>query len=337
MWTRRHFLKTSAAALTVGCADAPDPIVERARGEEAFRRGADWLWRQRGKDGSWRSDRHDDLRTGHLLTALCLFHSTDIPRDDFTYPRQDALKSAEWLVDHTSPKKHLGFATDRPERPTWSNALAIHALVRLHPPRMADHASPMGGWLRRQQVTEGRDEGGFCQGFWRRPPPDADLRVDVRTTRLAVEALDALQVHAKDPASRAARAYLERCRDASGAFAPSLGAEPTPEATADAVLALVQMGLTGDDLTPHVEALRAMHPHDTLTYLAPAAAVFERVGGPEGWSDGLIRDLASRQAEDGSWPSGSDLAREPLVVTSYALSALGCALRAWPVRKVRRR
>lgn len=367
MRTRREVLGLMAGAPFIlnGCGPGHDPLVERALGEQVFGKAADWLWGRRGGDGSWRSDR-PGLASGQLLTALSLVSSTDLPRDDFRYPRQQALKSLDWIVDHRSTTGALGFWGDRPEEPTRCTALAIHALLRLRPQFCMDNAAQFLWWLRRQQLTpeagfsEHPMRGAFSRGFWRRVAPDDDPAPNLELTRLAVQAIDSMHVYAEDPAMREAAGFLERCRTSTGGYVatPQLaGGEGSGLATADAVLALVSMDRgrdvpLPDALLEDLEVLRAMHRLDRVPgavsegeakgrrfhYLAAAGAVFERVGGPEGWADALVRGLAAEQAEDGSFVGDAGHGEEePLIATSYALTALGGALRTWPPRAERRR
>lgn len=368
MRTRREVLGLMAGAplLLNACGDADDdPLVERARGEDVFQKASEWLWRRRKKDGSWSSER-PGLTTGQLLTPLCLLSSTDLPRDDFAYPRQDAMRATDWIIDRRSVTGALGFWGDSAEQPTRSTALAMQALHRLRPSQYMDNAAQFLWWLRRQQLTERNGfpnhpmRGAFGQGLWRRASPGDDLRPTLGLTRVAVQAIDCMYVDADDPAMREALGFLARCRTPSGGFVATpqlVGSEGSGLATADAVLALVSMDHgrdvpLSDELLTDLDVLRAMHRLDEVPgavspgeasgrrhyYLAAAASVFERVGGPAGWADDLVRILAAEQAEDGSFAGASGHGEEePLVATSYALTALGGALRSWPVRKERRR
>jgi len=152
-----------------------------------------------------------------------------------------------------------------------------------------------------------------------------------------------------DPSGRAKK-YLERCRNADGGFMFSpvvLDANKAGvgksygTATADAVLALLALE---DPVGPALEWLTNHHRIDGVPgfddatakwrdgmlyyYLAASSQAFRQTrGGPRGWQEEMIRGLAARQREDGSFKNASFLMKEddPLIATTLALLALTSA------------
>lgn len=364
MISRRRALQLAAGLpWALQACGGPDPLVERALGEEVYRKGADWLWKQQHRDGSFRSDTYGLLKGGASITAFVLLHAQVLPRDDFAFPRAAALRASEWLLRQVGKTGVIGLSGDVPDYPVYATAMTVHAMWRLRPKHVADNSAPLLWWLRRQQLTaangwEGhRAQGGFPMGSAEPPSPRGPTpHVDLSMTRVAVQAMASVGIHANDPAMVEARGFVERCRRADGTYvySPAIPALNKGEgdsgygsATADALQVLVANRMSVEELQPHVEPLRAMHRLDAnprigsgprqiyaeamrYYYRCGAAAVFEWAGGPTGWADDLIRSLAAEQDRDGSWrnPAQAQKEDDPLVATGLALSALGAALRS---------
>lgn len=370
--SRRHVLRLAAglplslgALSLVGCGKGPpDPVTRRAVGEQAFLRGARWLWKQQKRDGSFRSEVYGLMASGQSMTPFVLSCATDLPTDDFEFPRRKALAALEFIRTVTARSGAVGLSADVPDYPVYATSLSILAFARIRPRAFVDTTAPMVAWLRRQQLSakngwEGHPaHGGFPMGGHEPPSPPHLPHVDLSMTRAAVTALAALKVHDGDPAMVAARGFVERCRRPDGGYVYSpvhaalnkgQGDAGYGSATTDALSILVANRLPDEALQPHAEVLRAMHRVDRnpgigegpraqyadamrYYYRAGSARVFAWTGGPEGWADALVDALVEEQASDGSWRNDAPAQREddPLVATALAVSALGWALRSWP-------
>ncbi len=327
--TRRGFLSLAAIA---------EPRT-------ALARGADYLWRQQGKDGGWHSRTYGLLRSGQSLTPFALNALLRLPNA----PQAGVGRAVRFILANTNRHGAVGMSEpDIPDFPNYSTALSVCALRRAG----WEGWRPMVEYLRGQQFAQrnGWKPADAAFGAWGmggevRTPPDTG-HVDLSMTRHVLEALRAGGVAVSDPAIQAARIYVERCQNPDGGFFFSTTEADTNKAgelgklyrsygttTADGVLALVAAGYSRGDRRV-VAATRWLREH----HRGMAVAGFV---GPayDRWPEGLafyyaaaVRaavgvdvtgELERRQRADGSWSNAENLVKEddPLIATPFAILA----------------
>ena len=308
-------------------------------GKAATAKAAAYLWSKQAADGGWHSETYGLLRSGQSLTPFILNALLDLPD-----PPKDAVEKAfAFIRAHTSEAGEVGRSDPSLEDyPNFATSLAVRALRRA-----GKDAGRMIEALRAQQFGEGNgwtpDQapyGGWGMGGPVRRPPHPG-HVDLSMTRHALQA-------AGDPSGRAKR-YLHRCRNADGGYMFSpvvLEANKAGvgrsygTATADAVLALLAIEapvaeplgwLTKHhraDGVPGFEEGSKWRDGMLYYYLAASAQAFRQTkSGPDGWRKEMIRSLAARQREDGSFRNANFIMKEddPLIATTLALLALTSA------------
>jgi len=307
-------------------------------GRAAAARAAKYLRSKQGPDGGWHSETYGLLRSGQSLTPFVLVALLDAPD-----PPKDAVDRAiRFIRAGTNAAGEVGRSDPSLEDyPNFATALAIRAFRRVGAP-----ADRMAAALRAQQFTEA---GGWAPehpayGAWgmggplRKPPFTG--HVDLSMTRHALQAA---------PDERALK-YLARCQNPDGGFLFSTVVPDANKAgdgksygtaTADGVLALLALGAPADraldwlskhhrvDGVPGFDDGTAKWRDGMLYYyLAASAQAFRAAkSGPPGWKDEMVRALAGRQREDGSFKNASFLMKEddPLIATTLALLALTSA------------
>jgi hypothetical protein len=234
----------------------------------------------------------------------------------------------------------------------YATALTARLLQQVRPAL----AGPSLTWLRTQQfrAADGWGDSAAAGGFGMgtkipRIPPQAG-HVDLSMTRRALEALAGTDWDGGDEA----QAFVLRCRSVDGGFVyspvqPGLNkgaAGPAAgygTATCDGLLALLALGAPPNDpgVVEALAFLTSIHTADAnpglaggrmdafgpamaFYYRAAAAAVFRRLGGPDGWEVALLSAVRAGQRDDGSWANPSRLQKEddPLIATAFALQAL---------------
>ncbi|MCB9762703.1 MAG: terpene cyclase/mutase family protein [Alphaproteobacteria bacterium] len=355
--TRRAFLGASAAlaACTPAAPVAEPPIADAPDIPAAVAAGARWLWAQQDPGGAFPSRTFGVLSAGQSLTPFVLLALSEVPPALHPFPAEAAgraLAAALGMVDDAGA---LGFAAAAPDYPVYATAMLVSAIARISPSALPKHTPPLLRWLGTQQYGEGWADhpalGGFGMGARVLPtPPDAG-HVDLSMTRRALEAFAA----AGQPGPGQALAFLARAQVDEGGFlyspvdmALNKGGHADGRyrgygsATCDGVLALLACGVTADD--PRVQrALAFLHRVHRVDrnpgvdpqmsafaqamrgyYRAGAAAVFARLGGPEGWRPAMAAAIVAEQRPDGAWENPSALQKEsdPLIATALALKAL---------------
>jgi hypothetical protein len=318
----------SARGLGAGTADD---------GRIAIAKAATYLWSKQGPDGGWHSETYGLLKSGQSLTPFVLVALLELSDP----PKEAVDRAIRFIVANTNEAGEVGRSDPSLEDyPNFATSLAVRALRRAGKPvdRMiealrAQQFREVNGWTPADPAYGGWGMGGPL----RRPPHPG--HVDLCMTRHVLQAVG-------DPAGHAKK-YLDRCRNADGGFQFSpvvLDANKAGvgksygTATADGVLSLLALG---EPAGPALEWLTAHHRIDGVPgfddatakwrdgmlyyYLAASAQAFKAAaGGPKGWQEEMIRSLAGRQREDGSFRNASFLMKEddPLIATTLALLAL---------------
>ncbi|MBI3857783.1 MAG: terpene cyclase/mutase family protein [Planctomycetes bacterium] len=305
-------------------------------GRAAAAKAAKFLWSKQGPDGGWHSETYGLLRSGQSLTPFILLALLDAP----DAPREAVDRAIAFIRANTNGDGEVGRSDPSLEDyPNFATALAVGAFVKAG----RKDVDKMISALRRQQFTEKTGwgpehpaHGAWGMGGPLRTPPHTG-HVDLSMTRHVLQAV---------PDERALK-YLERCRNADGGYMFSpvvLDANKAGvgksygTATADAVLALLALKKSADaplgwliahhrvDGVPGFDESTAKWKEGMLHYyLAASAQAFQQAGrGPAEWQQEMIRSLAARQREDGSFKNASFLMKEddPLIATTFALLAL---------------
>jgi prenyltransferase beta subunit len=312
------------------------------------RKAASFLWSKQEADGGWHSETYGLLRSGQSLTPFVLFAVCGEPE-----AREVAVDHAvAFILKNTSNDGEVGRSDPSLlDYPNFATSLAVRSLEKAG---RKDGVNRLRAALRRQQFTEGngweRDTppyGAWGMGGPIRKPPYPG-HVDLSMTRHVLEALSGFR-------DEKALTFLRRCQNADGGFMFStvvLDANKAGvgnsygTATADGILALLALSAKTDD--PNVVSALAWltrhHRSDGVPgfdessakwrdgmlyyYLAASAQAFRQTrGGPDGWQVDLVRSLAARQRDDGSFKNASFLMKEddPLIATTFALLALQSA------------
>lgn len=340
------------------------PLPRGLRGEVAgaCKAGARALWDLQSSLGHFPSPVVGLLRSGHATTGLALGALFGLPPLWRQAPPAGFDNAVKFLLRSRDGAGALGRPAASVEYPVYATALALRALSHRAGQPQVDLAQTIL-WLRAQQLTEGWEGhaafGGFPLGDRTPVPPDAG-HVDLSMTAMAIEALTLWGAKPGMVEVDAARAFAVRCRSGDGfVYSPvdlatnkagckgsdAASCAPYGSATVDGLRVLLA---TGPEDAPEVVAahrvLKAMHrvdrnpgleggpmeafgPAMRLYYLAGAATLFRRLGGPEGWRESLCGSLLEAQGADGTWRGTSGLQKEdcPVVATSLALRALAAA------------
>ncbi len=352
--SRRNLL-VLGALLAAGCRG--QSLVDRARFGQcrgAIERGLRWLNGQQSPDGRFPSTTYGLLKTGQSTTPFVVTSVLQLPaklRDEAVLEK--ALRSLMGLQKAGA----LGFAMPAPDYPTYSTALALSAWSALPQEATEVAAATALSWLLEQQYGPAwaghPAEGGWGMGQLVPPSPPHAGHVDLSMTRRVLQALRAAKTAPAHEAFVRARAFVERCRAGAGfVYSPvdlalnKGGCEgsclPYGSATADGILASEVLGL---DVAEPLAWLRSNHRLDANPGIGPgplqgfatamrglyrdgSATVFALLGGPEGWREAMVDSVLAEQRPDGSWANDSGLQKEddPLIATSFALSALAQAV-----------
>lgn len=267
------------------CGGDPAALRPAATGEEALRRGLEYLARHQGADGGWHSEHYGVLRVGYSLTAYSL-HVLSKLTPELREPYAEVVERAfEFLAAGTDEDGAVGLKAHSVDYPNYTSAYYLSALTSLRPPGWRELADRQIAQLRRVQLYEaqGWTANDACYGgysFGGRPqqkPLGADL-LNLSVTTAAVEALRAGGLPAYDPTVARALVFVQRCqtfvkadplRDPSGGFVFStlagvgISKAATPDdptrgygsMTCDGLRALLGCGLKSDHL--RVQAARA--------------------------------------------------------------------------------
>jgi len=333
-------MRTLASILLIVLVSASGRGAEaRDDGRGAIAGAAKYLWSKQGADGGWHSETYGLLRSGQSLTPFILLALLDAP----DAPKDAVDRAVKFILANTNAAGEVGRSDPSLEDyPNFATSLAIRALRRAGKP-----VDKMVDALRAQQFRDANGwkpadvpYGGWGMGGPLRQPPHPG-HVDLCMTRHALQAVG-------DPAGRV-KTYLDRCRNADGGFMFSpvvLDANKAGvgksygTATADAVLSLLALGEPADralewlashhrvDGVPGFEEGSKWRDGMLYYYLAASAQAFKAAkSGPKGWQEEMIRSLAGRQREDGSFRNASFLMKEddPLIATTLALLALTSA------------
>jgi hypothetical protein len=357
----RGLLALGAAPL-VGCGGGRVRRSHAHRARRAAERGVSSLLEQQGGDGLFRSATYGLLRSGQSLTPFVAEALAALP--DGLRP-DAAIDRALGALPALQRDGALGLASLPADYPTYATGLALAGWARR---RLApDSKDAALAWLLAHQLTAARGWGGHpAQGGWAMgaaapPDPPHAGHVDLSMTRRAVEGLAAAGLTAEHAPMIEARAFVERCRAPDGGFVYSPvelalnkgGCDGDRcrgygSATTDGLLAARALGATIDDplIAEPLAFLLGIHRLDANPgigpgplqgfagamvgcYRAGAAAVFARLGGPDGWREAMIDAVLADQAPDGSWRNPDYLQKEddPLIAGGFALAALAAA--AW--------
>jgi len=357
MWTRRDALRLLACggpALWWGCRSHPD--------RDALERGAEWLWAQQAENGSIPSHTYGFMSGGQATTPFALLALLAVPQKVLALPTERVSRALGYMVAARDASGALGFAGPAPDYPVYSTGMMLSCLGMVRPEGWEAAAAPSVAWLRTQQLRaeEGwgghAGEGGFTMGTKFRPVPPNPGHVDLSMTRRALEGLRWAGVPLDDPMMGAARGFVERCQMESGGFIyspvdPTLNKGETPTsgygtATTDGVLALLALGADPTDqaLSKGLAFLKKIHRPDVNpgigagplagyaramrgSYREGAASVFAKLGGPEGWREGIVEAVLADQHPEGFWMNEDPVQKEddPIIATAFAVRALALA------------
>ncbi|HEY3227127.1 MAG TPA: prenyltransferase/squalene oxidase repeat-containing protein [Planctomycetota bacterium] len=329
-------------------------------------RGTAWLARKQHLDGAWRGEEIAVLRPGPAMTAFVLYAFTRLPKPLRSHYADCMDRAVRYLEVHISPEGMVGMEPTGSDYPNYATALTVLCFVALRPAGWEEPVARMVDYLKRAQLDESEgwepenpEYGGWGFGGPPRPKPDAH-RLDISSTRFALEALAAAQVPVEDPVWARARKFLAGCQNPEGdggfAFTPladqnKAGAESDAtgkvhlfgygSATADGWLAL---RFAGADQDRYDRAMGWIRRH----FSASQCPGF-RPDAPRPWAQGLLgywlaaaarvlsvehrprirESIESRQRPDGSWVNDVDvmLENEPLLATALAVLAISESMR----------
>lgn len=203
---------------------APVPTSRAERLDEALSKAGQFLAKQQGKDGAWRSDFYGPFKDGGSLTPLVLLALQGVPPT----PDTDAAASrgAAFLAAMAKPDGTIDEGIHGLSYPVYTAAMAVRVLSQ---PAHAAHRSARDAWLtylRQRQLTEslGWDPTdkpyggwGFCAVLPRKPKPGEGgppmLESNLSATVFALEALRAAGCPATDPAFARALVFVSRCQN----------------------------------------------------------------------------------------------------------------------------
>jgi squalene-hopene/tetraprenyl-beta-curcumene cyclase len=312
-------------------------------------RGVLWLRYSQEKDGAWRGKEVAVLRPGPATTAFVLYALSRLPPPMVERYRDSLDQAAAYLRSRISAEGLVGVESSGLDYPTYATSLAILGFTAVKPDNFAVDVAKMADALKRGQLDESEgwspddpEYGGWAFGGAPQPKPYAH-RLDISTTRFALEALAAAGVAKTDPAWSRARRFVERCQNPDGGFRfttiegqDKADGRSYGTATADGLICLrlaegpperraaAEAWMREHFTIERCPGFPADHPRPwadgLLGYWLAAAA---RVTGPVG-HERIRTALAARQREDGSWVNASDLMleNEPLLATALAVLAL---------------
>jgi hypothetical protein len=345
----------------LGCGSGLVPRGVDRSAKKAVEGGLRFLRSQQSPDGLFRSSTYGLLRSGQSLTPFVADALLGLPA---SLRPDDVIEHALLALPALQKNGALGLASLAPDYPTYSTGLALRgwATTGLAP----DARQAALGWLLAQQLTTERgwtapSQGGWAMGAAVAPDPPNAGHVDLSMTRRVLEGLRAAGVGPEHAPMQEARSFIGRCEASGGGFVYSPvelalnkgGCEGSTctgygSATTDGLLAALATGMEATDplIDRSLAALKSMHRVDRNPgigagplqgfskamvgyYRAGAAAVFSRLGGPEGWRAPLVDAVVTEQRPDGSWSNPEFLQKEddPIIATGFALAALTAA--AW--------
>jgi squalene cyclase len=295
-------------------------VVNGLRGDTRtpLQRGVDWIASKQHEDGAWRGEEIGVLRPGPAMTAFVLYAMAPYRN---VHPER-VIKAARYLETQVTPEGSVGTS----DYPTYATSLTILAFAELK-----RDVSRLVDYLKRAQHAE---TGGWAFGG------NTAHRLDISTTRYALEALAAANVAPDDPVWEKARRFLDRCQNPDGGFRFTTveGQDKNDgrsygSATADGLRSLRAAGGSKERIFAAESWIKTHFTAERCPGFPP--------DHPRNWADGLLgywlaavrpfadkeaiaKVLIPRQRSDGSWRNPVDLMleNEPLLATTLAVLAL---------------
>lgn len=338
---KRALLLAASLAIAARAQEAEVPLLPRHMTEEtltAIRRGAEYLSREQGADGSWRSNG----RTGSYpvamtgLAGLALLGNGSTPTRG-EYAKQ-VRKAMNWMIGQQQPNGLIGGGGEE-GRTMYGHGFGmlflaqcygmeedvakqqrLHALLRKGIELTARAQSPDGGWI--YNPGDQGDEGSV--------------------TVTQVQALRACRnagIHVPKRVIDQAIRYIERSQNPDGGISYSLGSRGSrPAITAAACAVLYNAGVYDSPMAQRAfdYAWKHCHPrqtgqgHDYYTQLYMSQACWQKAG--EFW-DGYYPAMRDRliplQQGNGSWRDSDNVGN--VYGTAIALIILQIPLNQLPI------
>jgi len=188
-------------------------LIDQA--EDSIKRGTDWLMRQQAPDGGWHSATYAQLRGGDGNTALILYALAHLPKSETERLKPHIDRGVRFLVSNLAPDGSVRAIDGSSDYPTYSTALTLLTIERLHLDGWQMERRRMRAYLQAMQKRGEKDQ--LERGGWGQTGgPIADVGMDDPASVAATQfALEALQQSGGlgDDTCEAALAFLSHCQN----------------------------------------------------------------------------------------------------------------------------